>query len=450
MSEALNMSAEVIAAIFGIAITVVAIIVQLAATRYNHHIVVLFMRDPTNIAVQTLFILVTLLCIWVAALPESTQSLHLPTLLLVTIAVIILLPYFVYVFLFISPLNIIRRMVRQTTRAVAQRKPVQAFAAVNQIQDVARSAIEHGDRAIALACVDAFQTIFTDYRNARKNLPQHWHEQVRLQQDPDFVSYEPSALNDVSTSKLWFEVKLLQQFLNIMWLATPQMREVAAALGIATRHLSTSSTEPALQTVTHTTMNSLLRASINARDARTAYHLLSQYRSVAEHALEANDPERVKRISQHIARYGLLAYEMDQAFILEVAAFDLSQLVMASLEKDSALSEDLLRRLLDLDQDIRNEAQENSLLGVRRAQIQVAAALLATEATELVTLVVEDLAGEHPERLERIMQNLQLEQDELFWEFTPRGVNFNYLPSSLKPYLAELVRQIAATRSGVA
>ena len=52
MLEAVNVSAEVVAAILGISITVVAIIVQLAATRYNHHITEMFVREPINVVVQ--------------------------------------------------------------------------------------------------------------------------------------------------------------------------------------------------------------------------------------------------------------------------------------------------------------------------------------------------------------------------------------------------------------
>src|SRR5512137_1252165 len=51
--NALANLAQVIAAILGIAITVVSIIVQLAATRYTPRVAEMFFRDRTNLAILT-------------------------------------------------------------------------------------------------------------------------------------------------------------------------------------------------------------------------------------------------------------------------------------------------------------------------------------------------------------------------------------------------------------
>ena len=124
MLEAVNVSAEVVAAILGISITVVAIIVQLAATRYNHHITEMFVREPINVVVQAYFVLTTILCIWVAALgeAEATATWNAATLVTVTVALTALLPYFAYVFAFISPVGIIQRIRRKAEAAVAAGK----------------------------------------------------------------------------------------------------------------------------------------------------------------------------------------------------------------------------------------------------------------------------------------------------------------------------------------
>jgi len=47
-------------------VSIVAIVVQLAATRYTHRVTTLFVRDRVNQAVMTLFVLTTALCIWLA------------------------------------------------------------------------------------------------------------------------------------------------------------------------------------------------------------------------------------------------------------------------------------------------------------------------------------------------------------------------------------------------
>ena len=95
------------------AITVSAIIVELAATRYNYRITWLFVSEPINIAAMSLFVVTTLQCVWVGVSRDTGETARLPgaafgiTLVLVTVCLLMLLPYFVFVFRFLSPLSII-------------------------------------------------------------------------------------------------------------------------------------------------------------------------------------------------------------------------------------------------------------------------------------------------------------------------------------------------------
>ena len=57
----LSGSAQVVAGVLAILITVVAIVVELAATRYTHSIAQLFVRDRVNQAVMAFFVLTTVL-----------------------------------------------------------------------------------------------------------------------------------------------------------------------------------------------------------------------------------------------------------------------------------------------------------------------------------------------------------------------------------------------------
>ena len=60
--------AQVVAAILGIAITVVSIVVELAANRYTPRITDLFIRDPVNFAVLGFFLVSCLVCVWISVL----------------------------------------------------------------------------------------------------------------------------------------------------------------------------------------------------------------------------------------------------------------------------------------------------------------------------------------------------------------------------------------------
>ena len=106
----------------------------------------MFIREPVNICCQSMFVGVTLLCIWIAAYPEQTQHLHVTALVCVTIALISLLPYFGYVFTFISPLNVIQRVSRQTAKAI---KKQDAQSATHAIDHCKTSHAAQSTKAIA-------------------------------------------------------------------------------------------------------------------------------------------------------------------------------------------------------------------------------------------------------------------------------------------------------------
>ena len=122
MLEAVNVSAEVVAAILGISITVVAIIVQLAATRYTPRVTELFFKEPTNFWVLGFFVVTCVLAIWVSLsvghgfLPRFSVAL---SVLAVTISLLLMVPYFVYVFDFLDPERIVSHIQVQAFKATA-------------------------------------------------------------------------------------------------------------------------------------------------------------------------------------------------------------------------------------------------------------------------------------------------------------------------------------------
>ena len=68
--DTVSNAAEVVAAVLAIAITVVAIVVELAANRYSHEITRMFLREPVNVLILSLYVLTTLQCIWMTASPH--------------------------------------------------------------------------------------------------------------------------------------------------------------------------------------------------------------------------------------------------------------------------------------------------------------------------------------------------------------------------------------------
>jgi uncharacterized membrane protein len=154
-------ASQVMAGLLAMAITVSAIIVELAATRYNYRITWLFVTEASNIAAMSLFVVTTLQCVWVGVSRVTGETAHLPgaafgiTLLLVTVCLLMLLPYFTFVFRFLSPLSIIEKIkgsaykyVQRARRNAGTDVKHRVMEAVDELQDVARSAT---NRAIAVS-----------------------------------------------------------------------------------------------------------------------------------------------------------------------------------------------------------------------------------------------------------------------------------------------------------
>lgn len=447
MYETLANSAEVVAGVLGIAVTVVAIIVELAANRYNHRITTMFIGDPVNIGTLSFFVATAIACIWVSALssPDGSAALHASVLGMITVSLLVLLPYFYYVFHFISPLNVIRRIRIKALRGIAacrrrhhRKRRVAVAHTIDELMDVIRSVVSQGDRDIAMAAIGALEELVRTYRGMRADMPDAWfpvdHD---IRRDPDYISLEQPAIDEIDRSQQWLEYKIFKQYQSTMVLCVGEMRELANLIGICTRRIAVEfgANDPALMELSIRAMNSYLRIAINARELRTSYYLLSQYRMIAERLLDWDRVSEVEEIARWFKTYGELARTGGQPFLQEVCAFDLVQLVEQAWEKQSAAVDELLSCLLQLDREASTEEQVSSLLGVRRAQIQAAAFLLHVGDEVRARRVMDDLKGEDFARIARLVFSLRQERRDQFWELTPRGVNFFYMRPELRPYL---------------
>jgi len=72
-ADRISSAAELVAGVLAILITVVAIVVELAANRYTHRITQLFIREPLNAAIMGLLVLTTILCLWLSSAPPPVS-----------------------------------------------------------------------------------------------------------------------------------------------------------------------------------------------------------------------------------------------------------------------------------------------------------------------------------------------------------------------------------------
>lgn len=442
--------AQVIGAVLGIAITVVSIIVQLAATRYTPRVAEMFFRDRTNLAILTFFVVGGTYSMW-AAMAVTGEILPrvsiIVAMVFMTASLMLLVPYFVYVFDFMDPGRVIARIQEQALAAARGKegpkgidgRQGRVLAAIEQLADVGVNAISQKDRGIAAAAVDALMELAVRYLPEKAHLEPEWFRLgPRLLANPDFVAMTEASLNDLVANRTWVEFKVLRQFQTVFGESVSEMRDVARAAAIDTRYIG----EAALRADDREALalaikffNTYLRAAINASEVRTAYNVLNQYRLLVDAVLRAGREEVALQFARHLSYYGQVAQARNLGFVTETAAYDLCALCETAFEVKAQNQQAMLGVFLDVDRESESEEQEITLRGVRKAQVKLATFYLLHGATDLARTIYADMAGEKPDRLASIREELLSITTKDFWEVIDRGSNFDYLEPERKQQL---------------
>jgi len=456
-------AAEVVAGVLAVAITVVAIVVELAANRYTHRITELFIREPLNGIVIGFFVLTTVLCVWISTTPgtENAAAVAFPhaglviCMTMVTICLLALIPYFQFVFNFLSPVNVIARIRRQAERAVEaacrrMRPGIRAavIAAIEELEDVAHGARAHSDRSLSMAAVDALGELLEEYQPLKSRLPDAWFQlDGALVRDPDFVSMDPTVLRSLVDERIWFETKIMRNYYTIYGASLIEARDVANLIALNTCRIGSHAAreQPAVLALAVRFFNSYLRAAINVGDIRTAFYVLQQYRILCQETLEAGRGDVALEIAGHFDFYGREAREMGVDFLLEVVAFDLAQVVEFAVERGDAEAGPLLDLFLDVGGGNDESEPEERLLPVRRIQVQLATFFLERGDEPSARRIFAAMERERPERLAAIRSELSGDVKARYWEFNDRGVNFRYVSPERRAKLPEFFSWFGAT-----
>ncbi|MFK7927129.1 MAG: DUF2254 family protein [Myxococcota bacterium] len=444
---------EVTVAVLGIAITVVAIIVELAAARYTPRITELFLRDPINVMVLGFFTVTSTL---VLATAMSLYGPTYPSLMVVAatgamlLSVATVVPYFLYVFHFLTPQSVISRIQRRAEaglrmaargdrRVDAGRRELTK--SVEQLGDIALNSVVKKDKAIAIAALNALTDVAVASIEARERMPVRWFDAEPLAStDQDFVSFHPSIVAQLSERRTWVEMKVFRQFQGVLAESLHDLQDVAHIVAIHTRKLALLGS--GIQNVEATRlslrlMHTYLRNAINGKDVRTAYNVFNEYRTLAEGLLGGPHEGLVPEMADRARFYGQLAFSRSLAFIQETAAYDLCGLLQAAYDQESSCHDALLEIFLQVDREPDGgEHQEASLRGVRKAQTKLAAFYLYRGNTALAQRIFHDMQDEKPERLLSIRAELEAITEPEFWEVSDRGVDFDWLPASQRAELA--------------
>jgi hypothetical protein len=297
------------------------------------------------------------------------------------------------------------------------------------------------DKAVSMAALDALAELLTGYQRIRGRLPDAWFSiGDRLSHNPDFVSMDAHVLNELSARRVWFEMKIMRQYQMVYGEALNRMRDLNYLIAINTRLLAERAAQSEHVELLHLLMkffNTYLRAAINGKDVRTAYNVFHQYRLLAQALLRVRGGSYAAEIARYFKYYGLLSYNAHLPFILETVAYDLCALSELAHAQRAETADELVRILLRVDKESSGEVQEASLRGVRKAQVKLATYFLLAGDEARARRVWSDMAGEDPQRMASIRDELFSVHSAEYWEIIDRGENFDYLPPERKAKLEQ-------------
>src|SRR6266542_1463456 len=320
ITDAVSSLGSMIAAVLGIVITVVSIVVQLSAERYTG-VTTMFFRDRTNITVMAFYVVA---CVCGVMVSLSIRADFVPRVTLIAmmtttaVGLIMMAPYFAYVFRFLEPTNIIERIKRdavKVARAGANTSDEErcgqaqatTLSAMEELTDITSNSISGKDKIIASRAVDALKDLAREYLPLKKTASPRWFEiGESIRQNPDFVDMDPESLHDLVDRRTWVEWKVMRQYLGIYNKAVIAMRDINYLIAIDTRYLGEAAAEAGDEQVVGLVlrfMNSYLRATLNAKEVRTAYNVLNQYRLLVEALLRGTHRSPALSAAEYLKYY---------------------------------------------------------------------------------------------------------------------------------------------------
>ncbi len=448
ITDAVSGLGAMVAAVLGIVVTVVSIVVQLSAERYTG-VTAMFLRDRTNLSIMAFYVVTCVTGVWISLSlkAEFVPRASLVFMLLLTIVGLTMMaPYFGYVFRFLEPGNIIQRIQREATKtaeAGAQRgdgrtaqAQADALAAMEELSDITSNSISGKDKIIASRAVDSLKDLAVRYLDGKSQARAEWFQiGAAIRDNPDFVAMDPESLKDLETRRTWFEWKIMRQYLGIYNEALATMKDINYLVAIDTRYIGEKAAEvkdAELMELVFRFMNSYMRATLNAKDVRTAYNVLNQYRLLAETLMQRGHHDEALTAAGHMKYYALVSYDMKLSFVTETVAYDVGALCQLAHELQSPAEDQMLSLFLEIDRPGMEHAHEVALKGVRKAQVKLASYYLMAGAEEKVSLIHEDMASESRERLRAIRDELSRVESKDFWEIIDRGRNFEFMPEAQK------------------
>src|SRR6266540_3155786 len=448
----LNTNAAALTSAMSVLIALVLLTVQLTAQRYSFNVIDIFIHNRVNAALIGYFILTITFNLWLALVLKDKYTPTAGTILamlMMTVGFALLPPYIIYLFDVLRPDHILNHLQSDFLRAIdftertanLPRQRTAAAARVNQIGDIARTAVNLSDSAVARHSVWVLYWSISRYVERKAKLPSEWF----AVEEHHFRGRHELIMREIEETMTWLERRMLEALYEVFYATLNKMHDVNNTVALVARLLGEKAVDQndmgLLQTVIKF-FNTYLRAAINLADQRAGYHVLYQYRLLADTAMEPY-PEIGLQVADRLSYYGDAAAGGPLLWMSLAAAYDLRILAENCVNRraDRAITTAIVHDLVETLQ--RAEAKRSPALSQLYKPIAALGSFFMVHGEADFAHQLRARLNDVPEAtLEQISRELGAVEDPIFWEFTDRVVNFDYIEEDVRAALPAFLKPV--------
>ena len=368
---------------------------------------------------------------------------------MMTLCFAMLPPYVLYLFNIIRPDSILDHIQREFLRAVIPAPEPRAVEArralatrrISQMGDIARTAVNLSDGAVARHSVWVLYWSVAQYLEEKDSLPPSWFSVEEHQ----FRGRHELVVREIAETMTWVERRMLDELREVFFATLNKLHDVNNTVALVLRLLGEKAVERSdvgLVASVIKFFNTFLRAAINQGDVRAGYHVLYQYRLLADAAMDTQ-PDLTLEIADRISYYGDAAASGPLLWMSAAAAYDLR--ILAESAHTSGASPEVVRAIVGnlLDTVYRGEAKGSPALPqLYKMALGLAAYFLCHDEIEHARLLISQFDRVDRAVLERGCIELLAIEDPVFWELTDRVVNFDFVEADVRKHLPAVLDMI--------
>lgn len=478
--------AEVTTALFGIIITVVAIIVNLSANRYTSKVIDLFIKDRFNVVILAFFAMISFYSIWITNAVQHYEPpvLFSPTfqillyLFLVSLGVLLIVPYFYFVFHFLTPKTIISKIKNQAQGYIKKAhsckyKPKKyndrnlkdaLVGNIEQLSEICKGSLISADRSLGLHSLKTLNQILDYYLDQKdeclkreKDFPfsSEWYYDI----DWLFLGLNQSIVKNIKAHNYWFEYRLCQEYESILSHSIDVDSKITYQTAvnlteIGSRAMKNQDVDLIQMVIRY--FNTFLKISVTKKTEQTTidvfyqyYRLLSNmiYQSASDIPLYGSN-EYIIKIAGYFKYYGQMASLYHNDKVLEFTSYFLRRINVLAYRKLFRVHKDIVMKLLNLfltvdDFPEKEDYSEKALIGVRQSQAILAAFYLQNNEPELELKIIDDMKNESRKRMKYIKKSILDVTDETFFEIDNIGINTVFIRKDRAEKLEEFFQHLS-------